>query len=180
MKGGRLPTVAEVAEEAHVSRATAYRYFPSQDVLLAEAPIDGAVPTPEDLFGGERSTDPEERLDKADRILDKMIHANESQLRVMLARSLERPARGPGREGMPVRQNRRGPLIAEALRPARDRFDDSTYELLRAALACFIGTESMIVFNDVLQMSPRRARAVKRWAIRALVRAALREREPSP
>jgi AcrR family transcriptional regulator len=175
MKKGQCPTVAEVAEQAQVSRATAYRYFPRQELLLAEAPIEGAVPTPEDLFSGDPSTEPEERLDKADRLLHKMVYANQSQLRVMLAKSLERPVGPHKRDGTPVRQNRRGSLIAAALEPARDRFDDTTYERLRAALACFLGTESMIVFTDVLQMSQRKARAVKRWAIRALVRAALEE-----
>ena len=175
MKEGQCPTVAEVAEEAHVSRATAYRYFPSQDVLLTEAPIERAVPTPEDLFSDDPSTDPEERIDKAERILHKMVYANESQLRVMLAKSLERRVRRHKHDGTPVRQNRRGPLIAAALQPARNRFEDSTYELLQAALACFLGTESMVVFTDVLQVNQRKARAVKRWATRALVRAALEE-----
>ena len=159
MKEGRRPTVAEVAEEARVSRATAYRYFPNQDALLAEAPIDGAVPTPEDLFAGDRSVDPEERIEKAERALHTMAYENESQLRVMLAKSLEHSMK---RDGTPVRQN-------------RHRFDRATFENLRAALACFFGTESMVVFSDVLQMNQRKARAVKRWAIRSLVRAALEE-----
>ena len=33
---GTPPTVAEAAEEAKVSRATAYRYFPTQEALLIE------------------------------------------------------------------------------------------------------------------------------------------------
>jgi hypothetical protein len=37
------------------------------------------------------------------------------------------------------------------------------------------GTESMIVFRDVLGADERTARKVKAWAIRALVRAALEE-----
>src|SRR5690606_39272183 len=39
---GRMPTVAEVAERAGVSRATAYRYFPSRGVLVT-AMIDMAL-----------------------------------------------------------------------------------------------------------------------------------------
>jgi AcrR family transcriptional regulator len=33
---GQSPTVAEVADAALVSRATAYRYFPTQEYLLFE------------------------------------------------------------------------------------------------------------------------------------------------
>ena len=42
--------------------------------------------------------------------------------------------------------------------------------------ALVFGTESMIVFRDVLQMSPGRARKVKSWAVQTLVRAALERR----
>ena len=175
MKSGRFPTVAEVAEEAEVSRATAYRYFPTQEVLVAEAPLDDEVPTPDDVFKNDRSDDPEERLDRAERCLHDMIYANEPQLRVMLSKSLANsPPRGE-MDGTPIRQNRRGALIEAALAPVRDRLDDATYERLVAALSCFFGTESMVVFGDVLQMNPNDARAVKSWAIRALVRAALEE-----
>ena len=44
MKQGRTPTLEEVAEEALVSRATAYRYFPNVDALMVEAWVDVAVP----------------------------------------------------------------------------------------------------------------------------------------
>ena len=42
-------------------------------------------------------------------------------------------------------------------------------------IAFLIGTEAMIVAKDVLQLSDVEARKVRRWAIRALVAAALRE-----
>src|ERR1700753_4263242 len=38
---GRVPTVAEVAEVADVARATAYRYFPTQEALLLETTFLG-------------------------------------------------------------------------------------------------------------------------------------------
>ncbi len=62
-----------------------------------------------------------------------------------------------------------------ALEPARRRFDRATYEKLRAALALVFGTESMIVFRDVLSLDAETARKVKQWAIRAPVEAALAE-----
>ena len=34
MQAGAIPSVSEVAEAAQVSRATAYRYFPSQAALV--------------------------------------------------------------------------------------------------------------------------------------------------
>src|SRR5690606_31279398 len=50
VKQGRKPTVEEVAAEALVSRATAYRYFPSIEALLTEAELDVAVPPPEEVL----------------------------------------------------------------------------------------------------------------------------------
>src|SRR5919198_6114983 len=38
---GRVPTVAAVAERADVARATAYRYFPTQEALLLETTFLG-------------------------------------------------------------------------------------------------------------------------------------------
>jgi hypothetical protein len=43
---------------------------------------------------------------------------------------------------------------------------------LVASLALVIGTESMVVFKDVLQTDEEEARRVRQWAIRALVEAA--------
>ena len=178
LKNGRTPDMDEVAAAAMVSRATAYRYFPSVEALLVEAPIDGAVPDPRDVFAGDASLDPAERIDRAEAALHEMTYRNEAQLRVMLAASLERKTKGASAastDGIPVRQNRRTPLIDAALAPARKRFGKPAYEKLRAALGLIFGTESMIVFSDVLGVDEKTARKVKSWAARALVQAAMEE-----
>jgi len=174
LKEGRHPTMDEVAEAALVSRATAYRYFPTLEALLVEAPLDGAVPEAKSLFAGDTSSDPEARLDRAEAAMHQMTYQNEAQLRLMLANSLLAARGSDG--GAPARQNRRTPIIEAALAPARKRFSKEAYENLRAALALVFGTEAMVVFRDVVPLDERKARKVKSWAIRALVRQALKER----
>jgi AcrR family transcriptional regulator len=181
MKEGRRPTLEEVAEEALVSRATAYRYFPNVDALLVEAPLDRATPDPDELFRDASSDDAVERVELVNAALDDMIAANEPALRVMLAHSLQHGANGEGHNGFPARQNRRAALIESALAPARDQFEPAAAQRLANALALIIGTESMVVLKDVLQLDPAEAGEVKRWAIRALVDAARRsDRSSAP
>lgn len=172
LKQGRRPTLEEVAEEALVSRATAYRYFTSADALLVEAPLDGATPSVDDLFGEGAPDDAVERLHQVDTALDTMITANEQALRLMLAQSLQHSPNSRGRNGFPARQNRRTALIEAALDPARDEIEPDAARRLSSALALIIGTESMVVLKDVLQLDAAEATEVKRWAIRALVDAA--------
>lgn len=174
MKQGRAPTLEEVAEEALVSRATAYRYFPSAEALLVEASVDVAVPGPEEMFRGETSTDPVARLQKVETTLYDMILANEPLLRAMLAHTIQQGMRADEGGKVPRRQNRRIPLIEAALAPARDQFKPGALKTLMKALALIMGPEASIVVKDVLQLDDADARKVKRWAIRALVEAARR------
>lgn len=177
LKQGRRPTLEEVAEEALVSRATAYRYFPSVDALLVEAPLDGATPDPDELFGDSSTDDAVERLELVDAALDDMIAANEQAIRLMLAHALQRNSNGDATKDIPPRQNRRSPLIDAALAPAQDSIEPAAAQHLANALALIIGTESMVVLKDVLQLDATEATEVKSWAIRALVAAARRAGE---
>jgi AcrR family transcriptional regulator len=172
MAQGRNPTLKEIAEEALVSRATAYRYFPGLDALLLEAALDIAVPDAEGFFNGDETSDPALRLKRVDGAFHDMIVAHEAPLRAMLAHSLQRL---PGADDFPRRQNRRSPLIEAALAPVRGELDPAALERLEQALALVIGTEAMIVFKDVLQIGEAEARRVKGWMIDALVAAARRK-----
>ncbi|MEQ9195855.1 MAG: helix-turn-helix domain-containing protein [Parvibaculum sp.] len=170
MKEGRTPSLEEIAGEALVSRATAYRYFPNVEALLIEAPLDLALPDEEAMFRGAPAADPVARMERVDRAFHDMILDNETPLRLMLAKTMER--RAAGDDGLPARQNRRTPMIEAALAPAKAEFSRASLDRLQKALALVIGTEAMIVFKDVLQLDEKEAREVKRWAIRALIEAA--------
>ncbi|GAA4864788.1 TetR/AcrR family transcriptional regulator [Luteimonas vadosa] len=165
------PSLEEVAEEALVSRATAYRYFPGVEALLAEAALDIAVPEASALFG-DGCEEPVARLFRVDDALHEVLARNEGAMRVMLAQSLQADARGARGEGVPARQNRRSPLIEAALAPAKASFNPRDRQTLAHALALVVGTEAMLVCRDVLQIDDAQARELKRWMIRALVAAA--------
>lgn len=163
---GQTPTLDEIAEEARVSRATAYRYFPNVEDLLAEASLHLAFPEADLLT--EAPEDPIERLMLVDDAVDHMIRSNETALRVMIASSSKLPLQSDA----PARQNRRLPLIEVALAPARHTFSPESYRQLLRALSLVIGTEAMLVFKDVLQLTDEQARDSRRWTIKSLVKAA--------
>src|SRR5438105_15805173 len=63
LREGTPPTVAEAAERALVSRATAYRYFPTQELLLLEvAHLEPLVAPVEALVDGFATDDVGHRL----------------------------------------------------------------------------------------------------------------------
>jgi AcrR family transcriptional regulator len=178
MKQGRKPSLEEIAAEAWISRATAYRYFPNVEALLVEASFDVAIPEAGDLFPNGLPVDPAARVERVDAALHDVILANEAALRTMLAHSLAHHLAGAEQTGLPARQNRRTPLIEAALKPARKQFKPAALMNLGHALALIIGPEAMVVLKDVLQLEDAEARRVKRWAIRALVDAARKSRPP--
>lgn len=175
LQQGRKPSLDEIAEEALVSRATAYRYFPNVETLLIEAPLDADVPEPAELFRDVSSDDPVSRVQRVDTLLHDALIANEAGFRMMLAHAVQRGLRGDADEAMlPARQNRRTPLLEAALEPARGQFRAGTLKTVTRALALVVGTEAMVACKDVLQLDDADARKVKRWAIRALIEAALK------
>ena len=174
MKQGRKPSFDEIAEEALVSRATAYRYFPGLESLLVEASLDVAVPDAAALFRKGAPADPVARLERVDTALHDIILSNDASFRMMLVHSLQQRIGRDESDELPIRQNRRTALIEAALEPVRTEFKPEALETLMRALALIIGTEGMIVIQDVLQLEDGEARRVKRWAIASLVEAALR------
>jgi AcrR family transcriptional regulator len=60
---GTAPTVEQVADKARVSRATAYRYFPTKEALLVEvSDITPALAPVETLLANSATGDVEQRL----------------------------------------------------------------------------------------------------------------------
>src|SRR5262245_49644896 len=123
LKEGRKPSLEDVAEEALVSRATAYRHFPEVEALFVEAMVDVAFPELGTVLDDRSSNDPIARLDRVDDAIQKMIAENESHVRMLLAYSHQHRATDKTEDNSPIRQDRRPPLIKAALAPALDQFE---------------------------------------------------------
>jgi AcrR family transcriptional regulator len=175
VRGGASPSVTEVADAAGVSRATAYRYFPTQESLLAEVIVPdleaalAAEALPEDLEG---------RFGAAFATIWNSNIEHEAAYRTMLRRGLER---SPGasveheEEASSIRAGRRVRWLRNALAPARERMDEESFERLVAAMCLCVGIESLVVLSDVCGLEAGEAEEVARWAAFALLRTGLEE-----
>lgn len=169
VRQGVTPTVEEAAEAASVSRATAYRYFPNQRVLLVAAHPEVDAPS---LLGEDAPTDPEARLDRVVTELAKIFLDSEESYRNMLRLSLASEPRGPD---LALRKGRRFIWIEDALAPLRREITSSSFARLVHAVSISIGIEALITLVDLAGLSRDQAIEVMRWTARSLLRAAVAE-----
>src|SRR5581483_4034921 len=132
LRQGQRPSVAEVADAAQVGRTTAYRYFPTQEVLLTEAALDllARADVEHVLALAARPASPAARVDAVVRADHAMTLAHEPEFRTMLRASLEPRPDAPA--AVPRRPANRLRWFAQALEPARERLDAEQYERLVA------------------------------------------------
>jgi AcrR family transcriptional regulator len=179
LSAGAPPTVAEAAAKARVSRATAYRYFPTHESLLIEiGNISPATEPIEALLDTLQGNDAEARLLALLDRFNPIVFAEEVPMRTALRTYLDTwlQNRGRGERTPPVREGRRMRWLDKALEPARRTLSPAEWRRLRAALALTLSIDAMVVMKDVCRIEDDdEALAVLRWAAAALLRAGLAE-----
>jgi AcrR family transcriptional regulator len=165
---GRVPTVADVAERADVARATAYRYFPTQEALLLEtaflgdsAPIRSLPELVDEI------PDPSQRVAQAVRRGAAWTLGREARLRTILRMSLEhenvqRPAR-------------RRHYIAQLLEDVEAEISPEAYERLEGSLTLLFGIDPIVSIRDNSDISAARIPDILAWVACELVRSALND-----
>ena len=170
---GHRPTLAGVAKKALVSRATAYRYFPSLDALLLEVLLDRQVATPEQILENAIEKDTAERAALVHDFLHRLVAENEQQFRLFLKASMEQWLEFRKDSDTPLRSARRIPMLNLALEPDRKKLDSETFEKLLYALSAMVSVEPFVALTDVCQIEPERGKEIMQWAIKLLVNATL-------
>src|SRR5580658_1712351 len=183
LREGRPPTVAEAAERALVSRATAYRYFPTQESLLLDvANVEALVQPVEELVASFPTDDPAQRLAALGGAFTQAILSDEALIRTGIRVYMDTwLANQRNGSHIPVRAGRRMRYIDEVLRPLGERLSEPGRNQLRSALAVIFGTEAVIAMKDSAGLDDdEEIIATLQWAAGALLRTALHDYETSP
>lgn len=168
---GQRPSVADAADAALVSRATAYRYFRSQRALLLDVALQAIHPDVGPALKG-AGDDVFARFDVVCSAIFNLVTANEAQMRTMLQVTQEEWMANQG--NLPaLRQGRRLNFIEEALEPVRGRLRPTAFKRLVNSLACLVGIEPYVVLRDGSGLRPKAALETMRWAGHALITASL-------
>jgi AcrR family transcriptional regulator len=174
IRDGHVPSIAEVAVRARVSRATAYRYFPSRSVLIT-AVVDLSLAPVRSW----QSKQPDGRARVVEMFTNTFpsFKEFEPQLRAAVQLSLEQWAleRAGLLEEEPYRRGHRVGILEHALQPFEGQLKPRTLDRLRKSLSVIYGIEAHMVLKDIWGSNDKEVEAIALWMANALVSAALSE-----
>lgn len=172
---GAFPSITEVAHEAHLSRATAYRYFPTQSALVSAivtetlSPIKSWRPTREEVG---------ERIDELLTFAFPRMLAHEGTLRAALHLSLTQWAQSqatdkPEKEKL-VRGNRKA-LLQHVVEPLNAELPPEMVQRVVQSLSLVYGSEIFLVMKDIWGCDNAQLEDIGKWIAKAIVRQAREE-----
>jgi AcrR family transcriptional regulator len=171
LKHNPNPSLEEIAQEALISRATIYRYFPKLESLLIEAVLELKMLEPAALLSA-TANNPIDRVVRVHHFLYDAAVENEVKFRQFLKATLSQWLEGKDKE-LQLRSGRRISMLEEALKGQKASLDEETFQELVFSLSVMVGIESLIVLRDVCEVSYQDGREIMEWAISQLVTSVL-------
>src|SRR5262249_39418412 len=178
MQEGVVPSISDVAQEAQVSPPTAYRYYPTQSVLIQAAVDEALGPI---LKWQSTSDDADERVRELITFSYPRMDDYEAPLRAALRLALDQWAQLHAGKLDPKEAMVRGhriALLSSAVAPLRRKLGKARGERLTQALSLVFGTEAFVVLKDIWHLDRERAEEVALWTCRALIRCAADDLAP--
>ena len=171
---GHIPSVAELAAHSGVSRATAYRYFPSRSALVTTV-IDASLGPVRRLADDQRAG--RERVHELFRSTFPRFKEFEPQLRAAAQLALEQWAleRAGLLEEEPYRRGHRVRILEHALAPLAPDLPRAVHGRLHKALSVIYGIEAYVILRDIWGCGDRDLEHTVMWMADALIDAAVKE-----
>ena len=173
-QGGHVPSVAEVAARAKVSRATTYRYFPSRSALVT-AVVDASL-GPVRAFASSEA-DGRSRVRELFEQSFPRFKEFEPQMRAAAQLALEQWAleRAGLLDEEPYRRGHRVRILDHAIAPLAATLPAPVRDRLHRALSVIYGIEPYMVLKDIWGLPDREVERTALWMADALIDAAQRD-----
>ena len=171
---GHVPPISSVAAAAGVSRATAYRYFPSRSILIG-AVVDFSLGR---VRGFESQLqDPGERLAELFETTFTRFREFEPQMRAALQLSLEHEAlEKAGRLAeKPYRRGYRVAILRKTFAPLKRTMTVKAFDRLCKAMSIVFGIEPYVVLKDIWGCGNTEVGQIASWIAEAVLRQAQSE-----
>ncbi|ATZ12602.1 TetR/AcrR family transcriptional regulator [Erwinia amylovora] len=170
---GAFPSITEVAHEAQLSRATAYRYFPTQSALVSAivaatlSPMADWQPTHQDVIA---------RINELLSFAFPHMLKHEGTLRAALHLSLTQWAQSQSADASPLKEKlvrgNREEILKLVTQPLSGELTPPLIDRVVRALSLIYGSEIFLVMKDVWGCDNDELQDIGKWVARAIVRQA--------
>ncbi len=169
---GYVPSIAELALAAGVSRATAYRCFPNRSKLIA-AVVNRSLGKVRQFDTNEQ--DGRTRVKELFESTFLRFAEYEPQLRAALQLALEHEAKASAGllEEEQYRRGYRVAILDRLAKPLEAEIGKRKYKMLTQALTVVYGIEPYVVMRDILGLSTNEIEKTTFWMVDALIDKAL-------
>lgn len=165
---GAFPSITEVANAAQLSRATAYRYFPTQSALVSAMVDESLGPI---LSWQPTQPDARQRIAELLSFAYPRMLQHEGVLRAALHLSLQQWADNrnhPNNEEKLVRGNRKR-LLKLAVEPLEGKLEPEALQRVIHAFSLIYGSEVFMVLKDIWHLDEAGIQDVTQWMGKAIL-----------
>nr|WP_314263333.1 TetR/AcrR family transcriptional regulator [uncultured Moellerella sp.] len=175
---GAMPSVSELASVSGVSRATAYRYFPTQSDLITATVSESLGPI---LTWRPKSEETQERIAELLNFAYPRMFEHEGVLRAALQISLQQWAEDRSlnneiREKRLERGNRKD-ILTMVTAPMKNNFSPEVIDHVIKAFSVIYGSEILLVLKDIWRMDNEQVINMSQWMAKAILNQAIKDNE---
>ncbi len=174
---GAIPSVSELAADAGVSRATAYRYFPTQSDLISATVNASLGPI---LTWRSDSPETHTRMEQLLAFAYPQMFKHEGALRAALYVSLQQwaqdrsaSAKSQVNDEKKLIRGHRKAILANVVEPLKSHVDKDTLDKVIRAFSLVYGSEVFLVMKDIWKMDDSGVIGITQWMAKAIINQAL-------